>query len=207
MEISPKGGEYLVRLARDSIKYYLDNLVPLRPPKDVPRGLTEKRGVFCTILTYPKGSLRGCIGSIFPEKPLLNALIEASCSATQDPRFFPLHNLELEQVTLEVTVLGQMEKLSVFEPRDYLSLIEVGRDGLFIRRRNNCAVFLPQVPVEQKWSKKEYICELCRKAGLDCDTWVVKPVELYRFGAQVFSESDPGGNIYERDIKNGLRVK
>lgn len=198
MAISLGGGEYLVRLARDSIKYYLENLVPLKPPRDIPLELRKNRGVFCTLLTNPNGDLRGCIGVIVPEKPLAETLIEASCSATQDPRFMPVQPFELEKILIEVTILSPLEKISVFEPREYLNQIKVGRDGLFLRYHNNCGVFLPQVPIEQKWDEKTYLCELCRKAGLDCDAWIVKPVKIYKFQAQIFAEADSGGVVHER---------
>jgi len=76
MKLNIKEGEYLVRLARSSISYYLNNLVPPKPPKTNFPNLLEKRGVFCTLLTYPENKLRGCIGLITPEKSLINATIE-----------------------------------------------------------------------------------------------------------------------------------
>ncbi|MGC9310486.1 MAG: TIGR00296 family protein [Candidatus Aenigmatarchaeota archaeon] len=205
MEVSHQDGEYLVRLARNSIEHYLENLSPPRPPKDIPLGLRKKMGVFCTLLKNPDMSLRGCIGLIAPDKGLVEALIEAACSAAQDPRFFPLQAHELESTIIEVTVLSPLEKISVFEPRDYLKHIKVGRDGLFLRRRNNCGVFLPQVPVEQKWSEKTYLCELCRKAGLDCDAWILKPISLYKFEGRIFAEREPGGDIYEKEMAESKR--
>lgn len=203
MAISVKSGEFLVKLSRDSINHYLENLVPLKPPKIFSPELKKYRGAFCTILTYPNLDLRGCIGEIFPEKRLVDTVIEVSCSATQDPRFLPLSPSELEKTVVEVTILGELDKLVVSEPRDYLKYIEIGKDGLFLKRGFNCGVFLPQVPVEQEWDVKTYLCELCRKAGLDRDAWILSPIQLYKFQAQIFAESEPKGAVFEKVLKVG----
>jgi len=201
MYLNIKEGEYLVKLARNSIAHYLENLLPMAPPKpDFPE-LLEKRGIFCTILKHPDGDLKGCIGLIKSNKSLINGVIEASCSATQDPRFLPLTLKELDKIVIEITVLSDMQKILVYEPRDYLDKIKIGEDGLFIEYKYNSGIFLPQVPVDQEWDLKTYLCELCIKAGLDEDAWIMKPVSLYKFQAQIFSETEPRGGVFEKKLK------
>lgn len=200
MNLNIKEGEYLVKLARASIFYYLKNLVPITPPKTNFPNLLEKRGVFCTLLVHPENKLRGCIGLIVPEKSLINATIESSCSATQDPRFPPLNLEELNKVIIELTILTQLQKISVSEPRDYLNEIKIGEDGLCLKYHYNTSVFLPQVPVEQSWDTKTYLSKLCLKAGLTEDSWVTQPIRLYKFQAQIFSESEPDGKVFERKL-------
>jgi hypothetical protein len=201
MALSIKQGEFLVKLSRSSINYYIENLVPIRPLRIIPDDLKKPRGAFCTLLSFPEGELRGCIGTIFPERSLLETVIEVSASATQDPRFFPVHPTELERLTIELTILSDLEKITVVEPRDYLKQISTGQDGLFIKKGYNSAVFLPQVPIEQAWDVKTYLCELCRKAGLDRDSWIVGTVEIYKFQAQIFAENEPNGSVYEKILK------
>jgi len=200
MKLNIKEGEYLVRLARSSISYYLNNLVPPKPPKTNFPNLLEKRGVFCTLLTYPENKLRGCIGLITPEKSLINATIESSCSATQDPRFLPVKTEELNKIIIELTILTELQKISVLEPRDYLNEIKIGEDGLYLKYHYNIGVFLPQVPIEQNWDTKTYLSELCLKAGLSENSWITKPVQLYKFQAQIFSEAEPNGKIFEKKL-------
>ncbi len=201
MTLSKKEGEYLVGLARSSIAHFIKNLVPKKPPKNIFPELLEKRGAFCTLLTYPENQLRGCIGLIEPDRSLTSTVIEASCSATQDSRFLPLKEEEINKIIIELTILSKMEKVLVYEPRDYLREIKIGRDGLYLKYRYNCGVFLPQVPVEQKWDVKTYLSELCAKAGMDKDAWIVKPITLYKFQAQIFSESEPKGGVFERYLR------
>ena len=201
MYLNIKEGEYLVRLARNSIAHYLESLLPLTPPKpDFPE-LLEKKGVFCTLLKHSGGDLRGCIGIIESDKSLINGVIEASCSATQDPRFIPLTIEELDKIVIEITVLSDMQKILVYQPRDYLNEIKIREDGLFIKYKYNSGIFLPQVPVEHEWDLKTYLCEICLKAGLDEDAWIMKPVNLYKFQAQIFSETEPRGGVFEKKLK------
>ncbi len=200
MDLSIVEGEYLVKTAREAIDYNLKNFSLMKPsPVSYPK-LKEKRGLFCTLLKYPDAELRGCIGLINPDTDLVNATIEASCSAIRDPRFYPLKEDELKKVTIELSILGDFEKILVYEPRDYLNQIKIGKDGLFLKYHFYSSLFLPQVPVEQKWDTKTYLSQLCKKAGLREGAWLDKAIGLYKFKTQSFAESEPGGKIFERKL-------
>ena len=190
-------GGFLVQLARKSISYYLQNFSPMKSPSISYPKLKEKKGVFCTLLTYPEGKLRGCIGLVQPDTDLVNATIEASCSAAKDPRFPPLKEDELNKIVIELSILGNLERVLVYEPRDYLDKIKLGEDGLYLKYHFCRALFLPQVPVEQNWDIKTYLSQLCRKAGLKESAWLDKAIKLYKFKTQRFVESEPGGRVYE----------
>jgi len=200
MDLSIIEGEFLVALARKSISYYLKNLIPMKTPKVAYPRLKQKRGVFCTLLTYPEGALRGCIGVVFPHGNLIETTIEASCAATQDPRFLPLREDELNKITIELSILSELERILVYEPRDYLNKINLGEDGLYLKYKFYTSIFLPQVPIEQNWDIKTYLSQLCLKAGLNEDAWIEKPIKLYKFKTQVFAESEPNGKVYEKSF-------
>ena len=200
MDLSIVEGRYLVETARKAITHYLETFTPIKaPPVNYPK-LKEKRGVFCTLLRYPDAELRGCIGLVNPDMDLVSATIEASCSAVNDPRFDPLKEDELDKITIEISVLGDFEKILVYEPRDYISQIKIGEDGLFLRYHFCSALFLPQVPVEHNWDVKTYLSQICRKAGLSEGAWLDKAIKLYKFKAQIFCESEPGGEVFEKTI-------
>lgn len=201
MNLKLNEGVYLVKLARKTIEYYLENLVPPKVKNENSETFLEKRGVFCTLLTNPERKLRGCIGIIIPEKSLISTVMEAACSSTQDPRFAPLEKEEFKQSIIELTILGELKKISVLEPREYFSEIKLGEDGLYLEYKYNCGVFLPQVPVEQNWDVKTYLSELCLKSGLSEDAWIILPVNIFKFKAQIFSEKEAGGEIIERELK------
>ena len=192
-------GEFLVRLARQAIFEYLASGVVIQPPKEVDARYREKRGVFVTLHTYPAGGLRGCIGFPEPVKPLAAAVIESAVSAaTGDPRFPPLTLDELAATVIEVTVLTPPERVIVREPEDYLRQIEVGRHGLIIEKGVYRGLLLPQVPGEQGWTCEEFLAGLCMKAGLPSSAWKDSSTRLYRFEGVIFSETEPGGAVFEK---------
>jgi len=170
------------------------------PEIELPGVFNEKHGAFVTIHTYPKYELRGCIGVPLSVMSLKEAIVEGATSATRDPRFPPLSPDELDNIVVEVTVLTEPELIRVDKPRDYLSEIEIGRDGLIVEQGFFKGLLLPQVPVEQGWDKEEFLSHTCMKAGLMPDAWFDKNTKIYRFSGQVFTEIKPRGEIKEKKI-------
>ena len=64
----------------------------------------EKRGCFVTL--HANGRLRGCIGTIEPIKSLIDGVKENAIHAGfQDPRFPPVTLNEMENITIEISIL------------------------------------------------------------------------------------------------------
>lgn len=170
----------LLRIARQTIDLYIrEGRVPEVRPL-TPR-LAEKRGVFVTLEKH--GALRGCIGYVESPLPLCEAVRDRAVqSATRDPRFRPVDADELGDIEIEVTVLSPMR------PVPGPDSVVVGKHGVVIEKDGRAAVFLPQVPVEQGWSRDTYLSELCRKAGLPRNAWQSSDARLYVFTGQVFGE-------------------
>ncbi|KAI9337039.1 ammecr1 protein [Zopfochytrium polystomum] len=109
-------------------------------------------------------ALRGCIGNFSPMK-LRSGLEEyAKISAFNDRRFDPISVDELPLLSCAVSLLVDFEK-----GKDYLDW-EVGVHGIWIefRDRNGSkrtATYLPEVSLEQGWTKEEAIDSLLRKGG------------------------------------------
>ncbi len=201
LRIDINDGEFLVKLARKAIEYYLKNKREYKP-EYVYDKLKEKAGVFVTLETFPEKELRGCIGYVEPVYPLYEATIKAAiASATEDPRFPPVKYEEMNNLIVEVTVLSPKELIKVRTPKDYLKKIEIGRHGLILEYGFYKGVLLPQVPVEYGWSVDEFLSHLCLKAGLPPDCWFEKNVKIYKFEAKIFAEEEPRGKIIERFLK------
>ncbi len=197
---SIEDGKYLVGLARKSIESYFARH-ELPRVEGVPAHLREKRGVFVTLESFPDHELRGCIGYPEPVKELARAVAECAVnSAVGDPRFPPMKPGELNETVVEISVLTVPELIRVNNPREYASRIKVGADGLIIEYGYYSGLLLPQVPVEWKWSESEFLCHVCEKAGLPVDFWLQKGAKLYKFQAQIFSESAPNGKVEEKKI-------
>jgi len=108
-------------------------------------------------------SLRGCIGT-FEAQDLDEGLSSyALISALQDMRFSPISARELPSLEVAVTLLTD------FEDADDAMDWELGTHGLRIsfyhHGKRYGATYLPDVAVEQGWTKEETIVSLMRKAG------------------------------------------
>jgi uncharacterized protein len=202
-ELTQEEGEFLIHLARNTVKQYLQNEEKLEPPKNTPKKLFEHCGVFVTINHVIGGEkeLRGCIGYPYPTSPLVEALIDSAINAaTQDPRFEPLSLRELDRVVFEVSVLTPPQPVEVANPKEYVKQIKVGEDGLIIEKGFFKGLLLPQVPVEWGWCEEEFLCQCCVKAGLPPDSWLIKGVKLYKFKAIIFEEETPNGTIKRMNL-------
>jgi AmmeMemoRadiSam system protein A len=171
----------LLTTARRVIAARLKREVPLFP-EPTPR-LGEKCGAFVSL--HLDGNLRGCIGYITAQKPLIEAVKEMSeCAAFSDPRFSPLSDGELDDVDIEISVLSPFEKITD------LSKIEVGRHGLLVRQGFQSGLLLPQVAKEYGWNRDQFLSHTCQKAGLPPSAWRAANVEIEIFSAVVFGERD-----------------
>lgn len=177
------GNGGLLKLARESIGYYLEHrsmgsAAGLGYRADAAGA--EKRGVFVTLRI--DGHLRGCIGEIFPRRPLYQAVIEQAVNAAfNDPRFRQLSKDEFGKVKIEISVLTPPRRVGSY--RD----IVIGRDGIILRKGGAAALFLPQVATEQGWGLEETLSHLSLKAGLAADAWK-EGCEFETFQARVFGE-------------------
>jgi len=191
-------GKKAVEYARSVIENFVINQnIPDTSLKGV---FEEKHGAFVTLNTFPDYNLRGCIGIPLPVMSLKKSIAEGASSATNDPRFSPISENELDTVVVEVTILGVPEEIKVDNPKEYISNIEIGRDGLIVEKGFNKGLLLPQVPVEQGWDKEDFLSHTCIKAGLMPDVWLDENTKISKFSGQIFYEIEPRGEIKEKNL-------
>lgn len=195
---SLKEGELAVKIARETIENYVKG--KSINEYEVPESFKKKSGVFVTINTYPEHELRGCIGYPEPFFPLIESLTKSAMSATEDPRFPPLSEKELDGIVVEVSLLTPPELIKVAKPKDYIKNVEIGKDGLIAAKGYFRGLLLPQVPVEWDWDVEEFLSETCMKAGLMPDAWLEKDTRLYKFSAEIFMEVEPRGKVVEKKL-------
>jgi AmmeMemoRadiSam system protein A len=174
---------YLLRLARRSLDASVRNL-PIEPPQQIPPEIAVHRGCFVTLTCG--SALRGCIGYIEPVKPLYQAVIEnAGNAALNDPRFSPVKPHELDNITIEISVLTKPGPLPYTDANDLLRKLTPHRDGVILSKGSHRSTYLPQV-WEQLPDKKEFLEQLSVKGGMARDGWKTAEVKTYQ--AQHFSE-------------------
>jgi AmmeMemoRadiSam system protein B/AmmeMemoRadiSam system protein A len=167
----------LLRIAQSALEMYVTENKVYTSPTDNPK-LISKKGAFVTL--KKKGRLRGCIGYIEPVLPLNQTIVQAAIyAASRDVRFKPVQSSELKDIKVEISVLTPLRKIN--NSKD----VKVGKHGLVIVKGNRKGLLLPQVPVENRWSRRTFLEQTCYKAGLPKDAWR-SGAELYVFEAIVF---------------------
>lgn len=170
----------LLQLARKTIEQYLkDKTIPTIDYENMPI-LSNPMGAFVSL--YKKGELRGCIGTFHNQSPLYKTIQEmAIASATRDYRFEPIKPDELNDITIEISVLTPLKKI------DNIHEIILGKHGIYIKKGSYSGTFLPQVYDKTGWTLEEFLGHCARdKAGIGWDGW--KDAEIYTYEAIVFSE-------------------
>ncbi|MBP8129567.1 MAG: AmmeMemoRadiSam system protein A [Candidatus Hydrogenedentes bacterium] len=189
--LSAEEEKLLLRIARDSLETYvrrgdcLDvDAYPLTPR------LSERHGAFVTLRRGHE--LRGCIGYTQGIEPLATTVRDNTINAAaRDPRFPPVAQNELPEITIEISALCPGDRPdSPFIEVGNVNEIVLGRDGLYLEHRGprGGGLLLPQVPIEQDWTLEEYLEGICRKAGAPPRAWELPDVKLYRFSAHIFGE-------------------
>ena len=197
---SDDDGTMAVGVARAVVESHVRNEKP--PEFRSSDAFERKSGVFVTLTTYPGDDLRGCIGYPEPIAPLMAALKDSAVNAaSRDPRFPPVSADELDTIRVEVSLLTPPEEVTAPKIADLPGQISVGEDGLIVERNGMRGLLLPQVPVEWKWDSEEFLCQTCMKAGLGPDAWLMSGTRVFRFRAEVFSETEPRGRVVRRELR------
>jgi len=150
-----------VKLAKDSVETFIKTgKTPSLPPGLPPQMLKKKAGVFVS-LHQKSGELRGCLGTFLPTKANLaqEIITNAINSATQDPRFPPVTQEELDNLTYSVDILfpPQKAKKEQINPKKY---------GLIVSTPDNRqGLLLPNLEGVDTPEQQITIC--CQKGGID----------------------------------------
>ena len=177
--------EQLLSLARQSLVYFLENRrVPQVSELNaaVNEAMKSPRAAFVTLKKNSR--LRGCIGDIFPRRPLCRSVvINAINAGVNDKRFLPVTKEECNDIAIEISALTAPQPIA--SPDE----IRIGIDGVVLNKDGRSAVFLPQVAPEQGWDVNQMLTRLSLKAGLSGDAWK-EGANFLVFQAVVFAEEE-----------------
>lgn len=169
----------LLRIAREAVAAETcgRSLALSAPPV-----MCDAAGVFVTLKRGRE--LRGCIGTLQCRGGLADEVARtARESASHDPRFPRVSPDELDELSLEISVLGPLEPIGPSAP----DVIVIGKHGLVVEQGMRRGLLLPQVATEWGWTSDQFLRQTCRKAGLPDDAWQ-HGAQVYRFEADVFGE-------------------
>jgi AmmeMemoRadiSam system protein A len=185
-ELTPSDQAYLLHLARNEIAVRLKRGTVLKQPDSLSPAVFENRGCFVTL--HQNQALRGCIGTIEPEKALIDNIADnAAHAAFRDPRFSPLSLKELDSIEIEISVLTLPKQLTFVDGEDLKQQLKPGIHGVILSRDWHRSTFLPQV-WEQLPDKEIFLRHLCQKGGMEADCWKSTHTKVEVYTASYFSE-------------------
>jgi AmmeMemoRadiSam system protein A len=163
----------LVELAKRTVEAYVREKRIISPPENLTEEMRGRAGVFVSL--KKGGQLRGCIGTFLPttnnvaEEVIKNAI----SAATQDPRFYPVQEEELDEITYSVDVLSEPEKV-----KD-ISQLDAKKYGVIVTKGPLKGLLLPDLEGVDTVEEQLRIAKL--KAGIEPDD---EGCEIYRFSVK-----------------------
>ncbi len=153
-------------------------------PDNPPAVLLQYGASFVTLQI--SGHLRGCIGSIYSDKPLINDITSnAQSAAFFDPRFNPLMPEEYNDISISISILSEPQKIEFKDEQDLLS--KIYPYGIILIDKGKKGVYLPVV-WEQLPDRKLFLNSLKEKAGFYKD-YFSKTLEVYKFTTEYISNN------------------
>ena len=185
--VGQKNQAYLLSLARQALETYVKTRRTLQLDEaQVDEEIRQQGATFVTL--HKNGQLRGCIGTLAAYQPIFLDVIEHAIAAgTQDFRFPPMQENELDHLHYEISILSNPEPLPYSSPDDLLNKLQVGVHGVVISSGIQRATFLPQV-WESLPQKEEFLNHLCRKMGVSGNAWRKNNYAISVYQVQEFAE-------------------
>jgi len=159
----------IVELAKKSIETFIRENRIINPPDNLPPEVHGKAGVFVSLKKH--GELRGCIGTYSPcrDSVAMETIGNAISAATKDPRFPPVREDELDELTYSVDVLSSPEKI------EHIGELDPGKYGIIVVSGLSRGLLLPDL--EGVDTVEEQIRITKMKAGI----LPGEEAEIYRF--------------------------
>ncbi len=159
------GEDSYAHLARTAAEHYVRTSTDMRVPDGLPTEMyAGKAGVFVSVKKH--GELRGCIGTISPVRENIAAEIirNAASAVSEDPRFAPVIEDELDLLTYSVDILGKPEpaEMDTLDPLKY---------GVIVTSGSKRGLLLPNL--EGVTTADQQVDIAMRKAGIN-------PTEKYK---------------------------
>lgn len=184
LPIGPQERRFALEAARKALQEYLGHGVVSDYPTSSPC-LLQHRGSFVTLRLRESGELRGCRGECRPTRPLIESVIRQTISsATEDSRFSSVTEDELPRLTIRISALSPLHRISPDE-------IVLGRHGLLVIQGRRSGLLLPEVP--RRFGLRtpaEFLEALLRKAGITMESLQGEEFELLAFETEAWSEGD-----------------
>ena len=174
----------LLDIAQQSIRHGIKTgACPNVDMSGFPHPMRTHRRTFVSVHTG--GKLRGCVGSLAANNPLIADVVQnAYRAAFEDKRFKPLTEEDLAETDVSVSLLSTPRPMTFRSEADLVAQIQPDSDGLILQDGNKRGIFLPVV-WEQISEPREFLRHLKNKAGLPLDHWS-DGIKLWRYTTESF---------------------
>jgi len=186
-KLAPELQQILLVTARKTVEYGLaQHRLPTIDYREYPLPLQHQGASFVTLSI--DGELRGCIGSLEAQRPLIEDISRnAYAAAFQDPRFPPLSKAECPLLHIHISILSPPVAMAFSSEADLLQQLQPHVDGLILESRDgHRGTFLPTV-----WQSlpdpRVFLRQLKLKAGLSADYWSDN-LQVYHYTTLSFGE-------------------
>ena len=174
----------LLTVASVAIASELEGKGPYRMDlAEIERPLLAMRATFVTLKL--DGKLRGCVGSLVPNAPLIVDVAQNACKAAfADRRFSRLTQDEFARAQIGISILSTPRTVRFASEAELAAQLRPDRDGVILEEGDKRGTFLPQV-WESIPQSQDFLARLKAKAGLDANYWSDK-IRAWRFSSESF---------------------
>lgn len=184
-QLTPEQKKGILRAASEVVACAVTGRTPVLSDPAI-AGAAEQKVLGCFLTIKRHGRLRGCCGFLGRESTVSAGLTEASiASATRDVRMPSVSASELEYLDLTVSFLHSFRPM-VAKGEDRVQQVEVGRHGLQIAQGASRGLLLPSVAVEHNMDARQFLQQVCLKAGLPATAWKEDDAQLVTFESETF---------------------
>jgi len=171
--LSDKEREYILNTAKEAIRFTLNGQHLLIRSSIYPV-MSRQPGVIVE-LSRDK-VICGTASELLPRKPLYKTLVRvAANAATCDPMHNPIQASDFSDISVKVILLVNIKEIKNIDE------INIGRDGLMVRRLNKLGANLPDVAVRGGWTPLTFVRRTCMKAGLPSSCFEDGDAQLFKF--------------------------
>jgi len=177
----------ILQLARDALRVAAERgHLPSITLNDLPSVLQQTGASFVTL--KKNDDLRGCIGALEAKLPLAEDIRQHTVAAAlYDYRFPVVEANEVEDISIEVSILTEPKQLAYKDPEELLRLLRPLVDGVIITDGTRRATFLPQV-WERIPSPSLFLAMLCEKASLPPNAWETQDLQVFIYQVETIHE-------------------
>jgi AmmeMemoRadiSam system protein A len=154
----------------------------------VPPDLMEPGVSFVTLERGHR--LLGCVGALEPYQALATDVVEHTLAAAyHDPRFPAVTPDDVHALDIEISVLGRLQPNKARNIKELATLLDVGRDGLFVRSPHHRGTLLPSVWDDIR-DPRAFIDATWRKAGIHEGVWP-EDLEIFTYRVDKIVRNGP----------------